>query len=1106
VIHPTAAPTPAATTSHEFEALGPAPGPFFAVDGEWRLIYVNAAAERLLERDAAELLGHVAWDIVPHAPGAHLRTEITRAMESGTTVAFTAFSAPLGRWFDVEAVPRDAGLSIFLHDVTTLKEAERVAAGMASMHRSLQAVATAVAEGAGPETVFDLVCRQSARLAGAAGSWLVRFTDEDYEVLATTSVAGPRSGDVLPVRAGTELEVARSGTAVVVPAGAGGRFAELGYCGAALVPVRMAGDVWGCLAVAWEVENPDAADAEPLLAEFSQLVAVALGNAAAHSALALQATTDPLTGLVNLRTLHDVLDRAVGKASDGGEPVALALVDIDHFKAVNDGHGHETGDAVLRGLGGTLQGACRRRDVAARIGGDEFALVLVDCDAAAASEVAERVRQGIESASGENGLPQVTVSVGVAAWESGLDREAMQRRADDALYWAKLHGRNAVWSYHDELMGGEVAPARAAALRRAGTVVDAAAVDADLRRARSFWQSALDGLTKQIAVMDASGVLVAANAAWQRFGVDEDGVPARPGVGDDYLAACDAHAGHPTARDISRGLREVSDGTRDEFVLDHRYPRPSGDRWFTVRATRFEGGQGRIIITHQDVTDRHAAEERSAFQSTLLDLVAMPIYALDLDGRVQYWNRAAEELHGQTLGDVIGRPVDEIGAFEPPHRNNPARDDALDRDDIWEGEITGRTANGRSYRAAVTESMVRGSDGRPTGYVGTVFDLTERDTFARDLQAARDYLQTVTESIADGLVVFDAHGVVTYANRAARTILGEDPPPAGRLVEAVLRGRHDPGATDLRTAERADDDRFRRADGTELAVEWTAACLDLPAAMGEGTFVDAVGSRVVVFRDVTERRAHEARLLAEAEGLRRAKQVRDALDDDRFELHAQPIVSTADGNVVDHELLIRLRDRDGRLVLPGDFLPAAEEHGLIVEVDRWVTARAVDCAARGMAVHFNLSASSIGDPGVLHTLGRALERTGADPRKLTVEVTETALLHDRRGAAAFARHLQDLGCHVALDDFGAGYNSFVRVKDVPADVLKIDRQFVCDLLEASASESVVKAIVAFAQDVGLRVIAEGVEDEATGARLHALGVHLAQGFHFGRPAPLPTGA
>jgi PAS domain S-box-containing protein len=266
------------------------------------------------------------------------------------------------------------------------------------------------------------------------------------------------------------------------------------------------------------------------------------------------------------------------------------------------------------------------------------------------------------------------------------------------------------------------------------------------------------------------------------------------------------------------------------------------------------------------------------------------------------------------------------------------------------------------------------------------------------------------------------------------------------------------------------------------------------------------GVFVVVSVDVTER---EALINAELERLAWVTRIQAALAEDRFVLHAQPIIEIRTGEVVQRELLLRMRPpadwEDQSLIAPAVFLPAAEQHGLIGEIDRWVIDRAAALAAAGFSVELNVSGPSVSDLRLPERVAEALAVSGADPRMLTFEITETTLVSDEEAARAFVERMHALGCRIALDDFGTGYGTFTYLKQLPIDYLKIDIEFVRDLADEPASRNVVEAIVSLARSFGLSTVAEGVEDDATLELLRRLGVDYAQGYHIGRPMPLQRG-
>jgi diguanylate cyclase (GGDEF)-like protein/PAS domain S-box-containing protein len=230
--------------------------------------------------------------------------------------------------------------------------------------------------------------------------------------------------------------------------------------------------------------------------------------------------------------------------------------------------------------------------------------------------------------------------------------------------------------------------------------------------------------------------------------------------------------------------------------------------------------------------------------------------------------------------------------------------------------------------------------------------------------------------------------------------------------------------------------------------------------------------------------------------------IRQALDQDRFVIHAQPIIELATVSVVQHELLLRLLDHDDKLIPPLAFLPTAERCGLIKEIDLWVIKQAARLASNGRPVAVNLSASSAGSPIALDLIKAELRDHKTDPTNLVFELTETAVMQSLDRGKSFAEHLVKLGCQLALDDFGTGFASFTYLKQLPVRFLKIDIEFVRDLRNSRRDRSVVTAIVSLAEGFGLQTIAEGVEDEPTAAILRELGVTFAQGYLYGRPAPI----
>jgi len=237
-----------------------------------------------------------------------------------------------------------------------------------------------------------------------------------------------------------------------------------------------------------------------------------------------------------------------------------------------------------------------------------------------------------------------------------------------------------------------------------------------------------------------------------------------------------------------------------------------------------------------------------------------------------------------------------------------------------------------------------------------------------------------------------------------------------------------------------------------------------------------------------------------------SQRIRDALDEDAFELWEQPIVHLASGSRERSEVLLRMRSQ-GELVAPGEFLDVAERFGQIQAIDRWVVARAIRLLAQRHAagetatLEINLSGASITDEAVMNHIAAEITQAPIDPTRVVFEITETAAIGNMERARRFARRLADLGCQFALDDFGAGFGSFYYLKHLPFDCVKIDGDFIRALPTSETDQLTVKAIVDIARGLGKTTIAEAVGDDATLALLREYGVDFAQGFHVARPRP-----
>jgi PAS domain S-box-containing protein len=383
-----------------------------------------------------------------------------------------------------------------------------------------------------------------------------------------------------------------------------------------------------------------------------------------------------------------------------------------------------------------------------------------------------------------------------------------------------------------------------------------------------------------------------------------------------------------------------------------------------------------------------------------------------------------EEMVGRELSDFMDTDQFEIAQQEM----------AAAREDMQLGVVENSFVrkDGTRCWVRVSHTALTDPDGNHTGGLAIMSDISATKAQAVELRTTEHFLAALADSMAEGMFALDTDGRVTYMNQAAETLLGWTADElATRSMHDTTHYQHQDGlpyeeadcpirrALSAGTTVRVEDDTFTHRDGRLLPVAYSAAPI---------TIDERVQGLVVVFADDSARRANDQRHERERETLNWVGRIRDALDEERFVLYAQPIIDLRSRQVAAHELLLRMIDRDGAIIAPGRFLPAAEQYDLIEEIDRWVLAQAIKLAGRGIKVHFNISGKSLGSRELISDLVRGLHDTGADPRLLVCEITETALATDEAVAEAYVHELRELDCEIALDDFGTGYGGFSYLK------------------------------------------------------------------------------
>jgi diguanylate cyclase (GGDEF)-like protein/PAS domain S-box-containing protein len=680
--------------------------------------------------------------------------------------------------------------------------------------------------------------------------------------------------------------------------------------------------------------------------------------------------------------------------------------------------------------------------------------------------------------------------------------------------------------------------------------------EAELRAAEQRHRLLADNATDTILAFDADGRISYVSPACREL------IGCEP---EDVMRRDPAEFVHPDDRVevLAARRRMVRQGGTITVTCRLRH-QDGHDVWVEARVRRVldprtgEPIEGQAIV--RDVTERVAALERIAAAEqrfrTAFEAAPIGMALSDLDGRFIQANDALCAITGYTREEL-----EEMSFADLSHPADAGRDEEMMRS-LLSGEqstfwMEKRYLDvvGQVVWVAVHATLVRAADGSPQHFLGQIQDVSERVRYEAQLQHMADHdpltgllnRRSFERELNQHIV-----RVHRYGPEGAALVLDIDRfkhinDTLGHNIgdELIVKVAHT-----LRARLR-DSDVLARLGGDEFAVllprgggeEAQRTAASILAAVRAQSVVTAAGRRrpitasigIALFGDAESLSAEDilvnadlamydakeagrdrAATYSSAErGASRmkaritwAERIREALEEDRFTLYAQPIVELSSGEVRQHELLLRMLDEQGDVIPPAAFIGIAERFDLMQEIDRWVVARAIRYmgerrrAGRELVFEVNISGSSTGDPELLRIIERELQLCDVDPVNLVLEVTETTAVANIPRAQQFAARLAELGCRFALDDFGAGFGSFYYLKHLPFDLLKIDGEFVRSCTSSQTDQLLIRAAVDIARGLGKKTIAEYVGDDETLELLRRLGVDYAQGFHIGQPAPL----
>jgi diguanylate cyclase (GGDEF)-like protein/PAS domain S-box-containing protein len=587
------------------------------------------------------------------------------------------------------------------------------------------------------------------------------------------------------------------------------------------------------------------------------------------------------------------------------------------------------------------------------------------------------------------------------------------------------------------------------------------------------------------------------------------------------------------------------------FLGEWRHRRKDGStRWVlvTTQAVQHAGRSARLSVAH-DVTAQHEHEARTR---AILDHAPDAILTIDLDGLVESLNPAAERMFGQRGEAVVGTDVGRL--MEPsddPSSLGGATVQVRTHAGLQLGkEVIGRRADGTTFPLELSVTEVELGDRTICTLVAR--DVTERKAFERRLthQGTHDALTGLPNRVLfmDRL----AHALATAARthrpmavlfcdidrfKVINDSLGHT---AGDALLFAVAGRFRSALRAGDTVARFGGDEFvilaeELADDADAVIvaEKLAEALREPIAIGTQEIVvsSSVGIAVADPETATPetlvRDADVAMYRAKAKGRARHEQfdadlrrqaiqrmdtesaLRRGMGLQEFVVHYQPEVNITSGKVEGVEALVRWDHPDNGLTVPANFLPVAEETGLIVAIGETVFHQACMQAARwheqlgdeAPTMWVNVSARQLASPMLVDVVRSAVETFLPAPSYLGLEITETDIVPDDDLSRQTMQDLTDLGVRIAIDDFGTGFASLSYLWRFPAQVVKIDRSFVRRLDEEREATVLVAAMIQLAHSLGKTTVAEGVETEEQLARLRSLGCDAVQGYLLGRPAP-----
>ena len=608
---------------------------------------------------------------------------------------------------------------------------------------------------------------------------------------------------------------------------------------------------------------------------------------------------------------------------------------------------------------------------------------------------------------------------------------------------------------------------------------------------------------------------------------------------------------HETREDTLQRIQYLRTAGSAQFLSQHR--RKDGSVMdVEVKVSYWPKHGGRFFAYLRDITEYNKDQLRLKQAAAVFENTREAVMVVSANRRIQMVNKAFVQMTGFSEERIIGRSPALLQSGEHPKSFYKAMWHTIRTQGHWQGELISRRADGSTYPELLNISVVRNPKGEISHYVGVFADLSQQKESENRL-AYLDYHDPLTGLANRKTLIMRMDHAIRQAQRdhtqVALMLLDLD-----RFQNVNDSYGHDAGDELLkRVAQELDQsvpniDTLCRLGGDEFALLFdhledidqlpliatrVISLLNRPWKLSQGKKVTVGASLGISLSPQNGMDAHTllqhadaALYQAKMEGRSRfcffsdeltrnarhrlelETRMHQALENNELEVYFQPQVNILSNEIIGAEALVRWQDPEHGLQSPAYFIDHCEKNGQISEIGRQVLLKTCQQGRQwldeGLPINtlaVNLSANQLANPNLYQQVSEILQQTGFPARHLELELTESALMTDTESTIELLEQLRGMGIQLAIDDFGTGYSSFTYLKRFPIDILKIDKSFIDEIEYKEEDKEIVAAMIAMGHALGLKVLAEGVENQQQLTILKTLGCDIFQGYLRSRPLP-----